>query len=702
MPQLESQIAKIHLFNPRSANNYVFVLTEKAGGSDAEIYMVAELPLLNPAALKQCEQICLAVAGALKRAYKRPLTESSFENAVAQVNEELGKLAEMGQNYWINKFNCILGVKNQGEFTIATCGKISAYLLRDNELADISTSETESHPLKTFESFATGKIRLGDILILSNTQLLNFVSVDRLKNILKKENFLNAAQTVIELLKELAGPEVGFGTVFNLQVPFGQTGPEEIDLESYIVETPAHVSFLKNLARFFKGLAGLDSSKRQNKTTLPRTVHSPGQNTTQPSSPLASINLGQAAPKTSLGEKIAEIKNTGVKVWQTTKGVSKDFSGKLKTAGQAISPTQIKQFSPTKKYFLIAVVFFIVAATLSITAAIYHKGKTQKLEAADSKLKAAVEKLQLAQSALLYKDEQQARTYFSEALSTLPSNNEIPESKHEEANNLRRDFEAVKEQIEHKATAQVVSLGNLSQADRLISLPNYLAVQTGSSLISYDKATGRIEDGKLKSESEILSSYGLKSPGNAIVYNGEALQVWKYEAGTLGSPLISSVPPKERFVGLSFYPTNSRIYLIDKQKNQVISFLVVNERLQNPVVSVTEATLGKAVDITIDSNVYVLTTSGITKFTAGKLAPFEMPFLFEPFSGEGRIYTELGWENLYMLDKGNKRILVLDKKGGLIKMLVSEKFSEIRDFAVDEPNRIIYVLNGTELLKVDY
>src|SRR5262249_48839825 len=154
--------------------------------------------------------------------YKRPLNDNSFETAVAQINEELGKLASMGQTYWVNKFNCILAVKNGTEFTVATCGKTSAFLLRGNEFTNISTSPEQAHPLKTFDTFASGKIKLNDVLILSNTQLLNFLSMDRLREILSRQNFLAAAQTIIELLKEMAGPEVAFGTILNLQVPAGQ------------------------------------------------------------------------------------------------------------------------------------------------------------------------------------------------------------------------------------------------------------------------------------------------------------------------------------------------------------------------------------------------------------------------------------------------------------------------------------------------
>ena len=116
MEELESQIAKIQLGNNKTSRSFVHIMAERAPGSPAELYMVAELPLLNPAAEEDCERICLAIASALKRSFRRPGPENSFENAISQINDELGKLASMGQTEWIYKLNCILAAKENDDF----------------------------------------------------------------------------------------------------------------------------------------------------------------------------------------------------------------------------------------------------------------------------------------------------------------------------------------------------------------------------------------------------------------------------------------------------------------------------------------------------------------------------------------------------------------------------------------------------------
>jgi hypothetical protein len=674
MSKLESQIAKIHLSNQRSAQNYVYVMAEKASGSDAELYMVAELPVFNPAAYAQCEQICLAVAGSLRRAFKRPLEESTFENAIAQINEELAKLVETGQDYWVNKFNCVLAVKNQNALSVATCGKTAAFLLREGQFSNIGVNKEETHPLKTFDSFATGKIRLGDVLIFSNTQLLNFLSLDRLKEILKKESFLAAAQTVIELLKETADPGAAFGTILNMQVPLGQTATEEMDLESYVVENPAQVAFFQKIINFIKNLTGAENQARENKAAL---------------------------PKISSSERFAQIKGAGGKFLRGAQSAYGDFSKKLKNAGQVLSPSQVKQFSPAKKYLFFAIVICVISAGLMVSAAVYNKNVKQKKAVAAAKIKAVKDSLSLAESSLLYKDEEQARIYFSKAETQMPKESELFKEHKEDYAVLIKKLEDFKNQADKKTVVTPENLGSLAEGSVLITLPEYLAVQAGKNLISYEKQTGKIEDGKLKTEQSITASVGVKS-GTAVIYSGESLMVWDYNLGSTGSPLISSVPAKENFVGFAYYPTNSRAYLIDKQKNQLISFLVGKNNLQKPVVALTSQNLSEAQSLAIDGNVYVLTPTGINKFSAGKQNDFTMPSMFEAFSGQGKLITQIGWENLYLLDISKKRVLIINKQGNLVKTLVSENFDNLKDFAVDESQMTIWLLNGSNLLKINY
>ncbi len=673
--ELESQIAKIQLGGNKASNSYVYILAEKAAVGRAELYVIAELPLFNPAAEESCKSICLAISSSLKKAYRLPPSQSSFENAIGQVNEELGKLASLGQAQWINKLNCILGVKDGEDFNISTCGKIAAYLLRNGEYTDISCSAPQGHLLKIFETYATGKIRLGDLLILSTTQLFNYLSMDRLLSIMRGSDFLTATQTIIELLKENAEPQISFGVLLNSQVPPGQT-PEEVDLENYIVEKPAS---RQNL---------LDSALNYLKTAF--AVHK-----TPPRVPQTSL------PKVSLGQRIKNFSgNTknfvskGKSWWQSAKSSAKS----VKTN---VNVENLRGLSPQKKFFLLSALILLAVVVINISVAVHYKklrtGQAQALTA----LHNAQSLLSNAQASLLYKDNSSAANYLSQAKNQIPQPQNVPAAEKSLYNQVLSQLQTTEGQMEKLVQATVTNLGSLGAADRLIKLPAYLGVQVGQAIISYNLQTQKIEDSALSAGTAISDSAYI-SDSSAAVYNQGNLYVWNYSSGKLGPAYSQNVPSQNSFAGLTEYPVNNRVYSVDKQAGEILSFLAGKTGFSKPVVAVKDSSLNQAQDLTIgiDGSIYVLSASGVSKFQYGHLANFTTPYLSIPFSGSGKIYTQKDFKYLYVLDSGNNRILVLQKDGTLVETLKSDQFTKLADIMVDEKNKTAYVLNDGSLLKI--
>jgi hypothetical protein len=675
MDELESQIAKIQLGNFKNANSYVYVFAEKAGGSDAELYVVAELPLLNPAAEDSCEKICLSIASTLKRTYKKPLSSGSFENAISQINEELGKLVSLGQTQWMDKLSCIIAVKESASFTIATTGKVSSFLLRGEEFTDISCSSLQTHPLKTFENYASGKIRLGDLLVLSTTQLFNYLSMDRFRTIVTGSNFLSATQTIIELLKENAGPEVAFGTLLNLQVAVGQTAEEEIDLEDYLIEKPlGHESFGKKAFNYVKTLFALDTGKRMPKVGL---------------------------PKLSLKEQIKNIGGNTKNLVSKSRWAVSNLRQGLKNGRTMFNLQNFKQYSPQKKFFFISAIVLLLTFAINLTVTGHYRKVREAEQKQATELKGIQGFVSNAQASLLYRDENAARDFLSTAKQKLPAQESIKDANKGLYDQINSEVKDLELKIEKVTEVNPTSLGGLATADFLIKLPNYLAAPVNGNIVSYDKTSSAIEDGKLKSSQNILASTYVDK-NLAVIYNGSELLTWDFVTEKTGSPHSFSVPAKEDFVGLAYYPTNSRVYTVSKKSGQVISFAVIGSTLSKAVIAAQDNALKEAKDLTIDTNVYVLTSSGINKYTAGKKQEFKMPTLLDPFSGSGKIYTHKDFKNIYILDTGKNRVIVIDKAGNLITILKSSQFTKLVDFQVDEKNKTIFVLNGGNLLKFGF
>lgn len=679
MEALESQIAKIQLGNNKSSQTYVYVMAEKAPVGPAELYLVAELPLFNPAAEEACERICMAIASTLKRGYRRTAsasTENNFENAVNQINEELGKLAAMGQTQWINKLSCVIGVKEGDSLSVASCGKVLAYLLRSGELTDISCSQTKSHPLKTFENFAVGKIRLGDLILFSTTQLFNYVSMDRLLNIFGNTAFLTATQTVIQLLKENAEPQISFGTLLNLQVPEGETPEAEMDLEDYVIDKSSGQPNLLNKVLGYVKTAfaiGGASASRVPKVGLPN------------------ISLGQKLKNFSGNTKsfFAKIKA----IWEFVKTLVKKIVANANLA-------TFRQLSSTKKFFMASAVILFIAVIANIGIAIHLKKVRQSQSQTAAQLSQIQEFLSNAQSSLLYKDNSSASNFLQKAKSLMPESSAVSAANKDLYNKLLAQENDIKTQMEKIFKPDVANLGSLGNGDILLKLPDFAATQANSTIISYQKSTGQTQDSHLRLSLLALAGVYL-SGSQAAVYDDGNLYIWDFSKGLLlGAGFAQNVPTKDDFAGLAQYPVNGRIYVADKKTAQITSFLPGKTEFSKPVVAVRDLSLTQAVDITIDANIYVLNKAGVNKFQSGRLTDFSLQNLPTPFSGKGKIYTQKDFKYLYILDSGNNRILIFDKNGNLINTLLSDNFTNLKDFQVDEKNKIIYILNDGSLLKV--
>jgi hypothetical protein len=673
MDEIESQIAKISLGNTKSSNTYVYTMAENAPTGTAELYVVAELPLFNPAAEESCERICLAIGSTLKRAYRSgSQNEATFENAISQINEELGKLASMGQTNWISKLNCILAAKEGNDFHIASCGKVSAYMLRLGEFTDISCSPEESHPLKTFESFASGKLRLGDLLLLSTTQLFNFLSMDRILNILENTSFLAATQTIIQLLKDSSDNQTSFGVLLNLQVQPGQVEEENVDLENYELEEPKKTNFFQKAIVYIQTIFAMDrSAARIPKTELPK------------------ISFGDRVKNISGGTKnfIEKIKTAWLAVKNITGNIIKNFS-----------KDNLKNLSPIKKFFFASLAFLLIAVISSITIAIKVGKNNKVLVEISSQMSQAQTLLDSAQSSMLYKEYNAAGSYISQAKALLPKAENVPASNKEQYNNLISQINSQEQQMERVANVEVVNLGSLGSGNRLIRLPNYIAVQGANAIISLNIATGQIQDSQLSAGVSVVGSTYINN-NNAAVYDGTNLYFWDFSASKLSPGFSQSMPDKDSFAGMSFYQTNNRVYVLDKKNSRIVSFLASTNGFSKPLVSLNNPVLLNAQDITLDGAIYVLTNSGVSKFQSGNLAEYNFPQLPTAFSGTGKIYTAKDFKNVYILDSGNNRIIVTDKTGNLIYSIKSELFTKLSDFVVNEAGKTIYLLNDGSLLK---
>jgi len=144
------------------------------------------------------------------------------------------------------------------------------------------------------------------------------------------------------------------------------------------------------------------------------------------------------------------------------------------------------------------------------------------------------------------------------------------------------------------------------------------------------------------------------------------------------------------------------LYLLDSSLNQILRYEpdyggLPEEYFPTP----GEVNLAGAVDMAIDSQVYVLYADGrILKFLGGQPAPFELVGLYEPLRNPTALFTSEEAEFLYVADAGNKRIVQLTKEGRFLRQFKAgegEALDQLKSLFASEAYHRLYFVSGNKL-----
>jgi hypothetical protein len=101
--------------------------------------------------------------------------------------------------------------------------------------------------------------------------------------------------------------------------------------------------------------------------------------------------------------------------------------------------------------------------------------------------------------------------------------------------------------------------------------------------------------------------------------------------------------------------------------------------------------LAAAGNMAIDGDIWVLGQGRISKYTRGVRADFGVSGLEEGLEGKS-LYTDENGENLYILDVGKVRVVVIKKTGEYVKQYKNEKIQAAEDLIIDEKSGVGYIL----------
>lgn len=143
---------------------------------------------------------------------------------------------------------------------------------------------------------------------------------------------------------------------------------------------------------------------------------------------------------------------------------------------------------------------------------------------------------------------------------------------------------------------------------------------------------------------------------------------------------------------------NGNLYLLDKADG-VLKFTAGSGGYgKSSYFSGDAPSLTTAASMAIDGSVWILFSDGsVKKYTKGKAEGFSVSGLPSPFKNPTQLFTDSDTESLYILDKGNSRIVVLDKNGTFKKAYQASILAKATAIDVQEKEKKIYILQAKTL-----
>ena len=172
----------------------------------------------------------------------------------------------------------------------------------------------------------------------------------------------------------------------------------------------------------------------------------------------------------------------------------------------------------------------------------------------------------------------------------------------------------------------------------------------------------------------------------------------KIKGGVVDEPL--NFDQVSKTIAINTYLGN--IYLLDPNSEQIYKFWNLPGGYSTARNWITEAVpMEGIVDMAIDGEIWLLGSAGqITRLSAGEQVPFEVLNLPSPLGDPVKIFTQPALKNLYIIDRDEDRVVVLDKSGNFLQQFKGSVLDNANDLWVSSNEKSIFVLSGSKIYQI--
>ena len=211
--------------------------------------------------------------------------------------------------------------------------------------------------------------------------------------------------------------------------------------------------------------------------------------------------------------------------------------------------------------------------------------------------------------------------------------------------------------------------------------------------------SGSLPSATALGEGKIAGSQDFVAEGEYLFLRGSD-QVYRIKIkGGVGDEPIS-FDRMNKAIAIDTYLGN--IYLLVPDEEQIYKFWNLPggyAKAQNWVKEAVPMT--GVVDMAIDGEIWLLGSDGqITRLAGGKQVPFAVSNLSTPFKEPIKIFTQPKLKYLYVLDRGENRVVILEKSGNFLRQFKGDVLSGATDLWVSSNEKLLYILVGTKIYQI--
>jgi len=575
-----------------------------------------------------------------------------FEESVKEVNRCLNEYKLERGNDWLGKLNVIITAIVGNQLYLTQSGEAEAYLVRKKLATTISDDLSDVESKDIFTNIASGDLESGDLVLLSTTRLLRYVS----KNDLSKHITGNLQNTVQSIKDFLHGEVISKIGLIAVQASEVKANAQETEKIAHLREESFH-----DLDATERG--AVDSSVRLGGASLDKLK--------------VLFNKSVSGAK----NRISDWKSEGsVRRGSSESGSGWDFS------------------NWGKDKILISIVALIFVLTLGVWWLRAKSDEDGRIQTLASDLVQVREQINSAITTGQF-DKERAGGMLNDAeqKAIVVLNSGYHKSKARDLLDLILETRDKLDGVMHPKVEKMADLSTKREnvsALGLVKLKDKLYAYEYNAL--YPILLDKVGDPLTIDDNEKVVSATNYDDKDSILFLTESGKLKEFKDDSMS---FLSTTDESFKKGTNLQAYSNKIFVLDPQGNQIWRYTRRRDTFDAAQPYATGADLKNAVDLAIDGNIYVLGIDGyISKLFQGNKEDFPIKKApVKEVSSAKAIYSEADMSQIYVLEATESRILVYlkdDRTGGAVytAQYIFDDLKDIKDFYVDKNTNTMYVL----------